>query len=181
MLTVDQIASSQKANFDVLFGLTEKAFQGVEKMVELNLAAGKAALNETAAHAQALLKVKDVQEFVSLQQEVIQPAGDKFSAYGRHVYDIVVGTQAEFTKAYEAQVADAQKAVLNMVETAAKNAPAGSESAVAFFKSAVAASQNAYDSVQKVVKQATQAAEANIQAVTQQATTTAKAATSRKR
>ena len=35
MLTVDQIAASQKAQFDVLFGLTDKAFQGVEKMVEL--------------------------------------------------------------------------------------------------------------------------------------------------
>ena len=67
MLTIDQIASSQKANFDVLFGLTEKAFQGVEKMVELNLAAGKAALNESAQHAHALLSVKAAQELVALQ------------------------------------------------------------------------------------------------------------------
>ena len=181
MINVEQFAAASKAQMDVVFGLSEKSLSSFEKLTQLNLAAGKAALNESAAHAQALLKVKDVQEFVSLQQEVIQPAGEKISAYGRHVYDIVVGTQAEFTKAFEAQVADTQKTVLNMVDTAAKNAPAGSESAVAFFKSAVAASQNAYDSVQKVVKQATQAAEANIQAVTQQAATTAKAATSRKR
>ena len=180
MLTVEQLTAVNKANHDVLFGLTEKTFAGVEKLAQLNLAAGKAALNESAAHAQALLKVKDVQELLALQTEALQPVGEKVSSYSRHVYDIAVGTQAEFTKAVEAQLADAQKAILNLVDTAAKNAPAGSESAVALLKTAVAASNNAYESVQKVVKQATQAAEANLQAVTQQAVSTAKTA-SRKR
>ncbi len=176
MLTVEQFAAVNKANLDVLFGLTEKSFAGVEKLAQLNLAASKAALNETAAHAQALMQVKDVQELLALQTEVLQPVGEKVSSYSRHVYDIAASTQAEFTKAVEAQLADAQKAVLNLVDTAAKNAPAGSESAVALIKTAVAASNNAYESVQKVVKQATQAAEANIQAVAQQAANTTKAA-----
>ncbi len=180
MLTVEQFAAVNKANLDVLFGLTEKSFASVEKLAQLNVAAGKAALNESATHAQALLKVKDVQELLALQTEALQPVGEKVSSYSRHVYDIAVGTQAEFTKAVEAQLADAQKAILNLVDTAAKNAPAGSESAVALIKTAVAASNNAYESVQKVVKQATQAAEANLQAVTQQAVSTAKTA-SRKR
>jgi len=180
MLTVEQFAAVNKANLDVLFGLTEKSFASVEKLAQLNMAAGKAALNESANHAQALLKVKDVQELLALQTEALQPVGEKVSSYSRHVYDIAVGTQAEFTKAVEAQLADAQKAILNLVDTAAKNAPAGSESAVALLKTAVAASNNAYESVQKVVKQATQAAEANLQAVTQQAVSTAKTA-SRKR
>ena len=180
MLTVEQFAAVNKANLDVLFGLTEKSFASVEKLAQLNVAAGKAALNESATHAQALLKVKDVQELLALQTEALQPVGEKVSSYSRHVYDIAVGTQAEFTKAVEAQLADAQKAILNLVDTAAKNAPAGSESAVALLKTAVAASNNAYESVQKVVEQATQAAEANLQAVTQQAVSTAKTA-SRKR
>jgi phasin family protein len=140
MLTVEQIAAVNKAQFDVLFGLTEKTFAGVEKLAQLNLAAGKAALNESAAHAQALLKVKDVQELLALQTEALQPVGEKVSSYSRYVYDIAASTQAEYTKAVEAQLADAQKAVLNLVDTAAKNAPAGSESAVALLKTAVAAS-----------------------------------------
>ncbi len=176
MLNIEQMTAVQKANLDVLFGLTEKSFAGVEKLAQLNLAAGKAALNESAAHAQALLKVKDVQELLALQTEALQPVGEKVSSYSRHVYDITAATQAEFTKAVEAQLADAQKAVLNLVDTAAKNAPAGPESAVALIKTAVSASNNAYESVQKVVKQATQAAEANMQAVAQQAVNTSKAA-----
>ncbi len=176
MLNIEQMTAVQKANLDVLFGLTESSFASVEKLTQLNLAASKAALNESAAHAQALLKVKDVQELLALQTEALQPVGEKVSSYSRHFYDITTATQAEFTKAVEAQLADAQKAVMNLVDTAAKNAPAGSESAVALIKTAVAASNNAYESVQKVVKQATQAAEANMQAVAQQAANTSKAA-----
>ena len=99
MLTVEQFAAVNKANLDVLFGLTEKSFASVEKLAQLNVAAGKAALNESATHAQALLKVKDVQELLALQTEALQPVGEKVSSYSRHVYDIAVGTQAEFTKA----------------------------------------------------------------------------------
>jgi phasin family protein len=173
MINVDQIAATQKANFDVLFGLTEKAFAGVEKMVELNLAASKAALNESAQHAHALLSVKDAQELLSLQTAAVQPLAEKAAAYGRHVYDIASATSAEFTKAFEAQAAEAQKAVASYVDTAAKSAPAGTEPVMAMFKSSLAASNNAMDSVQKVVKQATEAAQANLQAVTSTAVSSA--------
>ena len=50
MLTADQILATHKANFDILFGLTTKAFEGVEKLVELNVTASKAALAEVAGH-----------------------------------------------------------------------------------------------------------------------------------
>ena len=44
MMTPEQIVASHKANVETLFGLTAKAFEGVEKLVELNMAAAKAAL-----------------------------------------------------------------------------------------------------------------------------------------
>lgn len=37
MLTQEQIAAAHKANLETFFGLTNKAFEGVEKLVELNL------------------------------------------------------------------------------------------------------------------------------------------------
>jgi hypothetical protein len=48
MLTAEQIVAAQKANIETLFGLTQKAFEGVEKLVELNVQATKAALAESA-------------------------------------------------------------------------------------------------------------------------------------
>ena len=181
MLTAEQVMASQKATVETLFGLTTRAFEGVEKLIELNVTASKAALNEAAETTQALLGVKDAQELMALQASMFQPMAEKAAAYGRHLYDIASGTGAEFGKAFEEQAADAQRKFLAVVDNAAKNAPAGSETAVAVFKSAVAAGNNALESVQKAVKQATDVAEANFTAVANQAVNAAKTTTARKR
>lgn len=170
MLTVEQIMASHKANLETLLGLTSKAFEGVEKIVELNLTASKAALNETGEHAKAMLSVKDAQELMALQTAMLQPLAEKSAAYSRHLYDITSGSTAEFSKAFEGQAAEAQQKFMGLVDSAAKNAPAGSESAVAVMKSAVAAANNALESVQKAVKQATDVAESNFNAVAASAT-----------
>jgi phasin family protein len=169
MMTAEQIAASHKANVETLFGLTAKAFEGVEKMVELNLSAAKAALGESATNAQAALSVKDAQELLALQANLFQPLAEKTAAYSRHLYDIASGTNSEFTKAFEAQTAAAQKQFASLVDSAAQNAPAGSEQAVAMMKGAVTAAHTAFESVQKAVKQATDLAESNFTAATQTA------------
>jgi phasin family protein len=181
MLTAEQMLAAHKANVETLFGLTAKAFEGVEKLVELNVTASKAALTEAAGTAQAVLSVKDAQELLALQAGLFQPLAEKTAAYSRHLYDIASGTGAEFGKAFEAQATDAQKKFLAVVDNAAKNAPAGSETAVAVFKSAISAGNNALESVQKAVKQATEVAEANFNAVANTAVNAAKTTTAKKR
>jgi phasin family protein len=166
MMTAEQIVAAHKANLDTLFGLTNKAFEGVEKLVELNLQVAKAAMGEAAETTKAALSVKDAQELMALQAGLLQPAAEKAVAYSRHVYDIAAATSAEVGKVAEETAADAQKKFMAVVDTAVKNAPAGSENAVALVKSAVAAANNAYESVQKAAKQAADVAEANFQAVT---------------
>ncbi len=180
MLTAEQILAAQKANIETLFGLTQKAFEGVEKLVELNVQATKAALSESANNAQALMSVKDAQELLTLQANLMQPLAEKTLAYSRHLYDIASGTGAEFSKAAEAQAADTQKKFLAVVDNAAKNAPAGSETAVAVMKSAVSAANNAMESVQKAVKQATEMAEANFNTVTASAVNATKSASKKR-
>ncbi len=171
------MAAAHKANVETLFGLTNKAFEGMERLVELNVTAARAALNESAAQAQAVMSVKDAQELLALQASLFQPLAEKAAAYSRHVYDIAQATSAEFAKNFEAQAADVQKQFTALFDSAAKNAPAGSETAVAMMKSAVAAANNAYESVQKVVKQATDVAHANMEAVAASATNATKTAT----
>ena len=175
MLTAEQLIAAQKANVETLFGLTTRAFEGVEKLVELNVTASRAALAEAAGTTQAMLSVKDAQELLALQAGLFQPLAEKTAAYSRHLYDIASGTGAEFGKTFEAQLADTQKKFLAVVDNASKNAPAGSETAVAVFKSAVAAGNNALESVQKAVKQAADVAEANFNAVASTAVNATKA------
>jgi phasin family protein len=180
MMTAEQMIAAQKTHMETLFGLTEKAFAGVEKMVELNMAAAKAAIADSQSQAHALMNVKDVQELMALQAGYLQPMSEKAVAFGRHVYDIASNTSKEFGHAFEEKSAEAQKSVFGLVDSVSKNAPAGSESAMAMMKTAMSASQTAIESVQKAVKQATEAAEANLHAL---ATTTATASkpASRKR
>lgn len=181
MLTPEQMLASQKANLETLFGLTSKAFEGVEKLVDLNMTASKAALIEAADSSKAVLSVKDAQELLALQATLFQPLAEKTASYSRHLYEIATTTSTEFGKAFEAQATDMQKKFMAAVDGAAKNAPAGSESAVAAFKTALSAGNTALESVQKAVKQASDMAQANFHAVADTATQAAKTASRAKR
>lgn len=179
--TPEQLLAAQKATVETLFGLTTKAFEGMEKLVELNLQVAKTSLTEAAETTYSAMSAKDPQELLALQAGLMQPAAEKAAAYSRHLYEILAGTGAEFTKTAEAQMADTQKKMLALVDTAVKNAPAGTESAVALVKSAVAAANNAYESAHKAAKQAAEVAEANFTAMTATAVTATKAATPKAR
>jgi phasin family protein len=181
MLTAEQVIAAQKANIETLFGLSAKAFEGVEKLVELNIQVAKAALGEAAENTKAALSVKDAQELVALQATLLQPAAEKAAAYGRYLYDITSATSADIGKVAEAQASEAQKKFMALVDTAVKNAPAGTENVVALVKSSVAAANNAYESVHKAAKQAADVAEANFQAMTSTAVKASAAAAKTKR
>lgn len=174
--TPEQVAAAQKANLETLFGLTTKAFEGMEKLVELNMQVVKTTLAENVEHAKRTLTARDAQELVALQVSLIQPVAEKAVAYSRHVYEIAADTQSEFTRVAEAQLAESSRNVQSLVDNFAKNAPAGSESTVAIVKSAISAANNAYESVQKATKQAVEIAESNFQAAATAATKAAQQA-----
>jgi phasin family protein len=165
MITVEQFVNTQKTNIDILYGLSSKAFEGVEKLVELNISAAKTAMTEAARSTRLALSAKDPQELVALQTSLLQPAAEKAAAYGRHVYEIAASTGAEVSRVAEAQAAEAQARFMAIVDTAVKNAPAGTENGVALIKSAVAAANNAIETAQKAAKQAAEVAEANFNAM----------------
>ena len=180
MLTAEQLMASHKANIETLFGLTQKAFEGVEKLVELNVQATKAALAETANNAQAVMGVKDAQELLALQASMVQPLAEKTAAYSRHLYDIAQSAGAEISKTFEGQTAEAQKKFADLVESATQNAPAGSETAVTMMKSAMTAANTAFESVQKAVKQAGDMAETNFNTVSESALSATKGASKKR-
>jgi phasin family protein len=174
--TPEQFTTVAKTNVETLLEASQKAFAGVEKLVELNLQTARAALEDSADAAKAALTVKDAQELLALHAGLLQPAAEKAAAYGRQVYDIAAAAQAEMSKLAEARAAEAQTGFASLVDAALKNAPAGSENITALVQSAMTAANNAVESLQKTAKQAAGVAEANLQAMTQTATNAAKAA-----
>jgi phasin family protein len=162
-----QVAEFQKSQLDALFALSHTMFEATEKLVDLNLAATKALLEESAEKTQILLGVKDVQELLAVGSSLAQPSLEKAVSYNRNVYGIASGAGADFSKIIETQIAQGNKQVAEMIELASKNTPTGAEPAVSMFKSALAAANTAYDTFAKATKQAVDIAESNFSAATE--------------
>jgi phasin family protein len=167
MLTPEQFAAANKASLDALVELARKSFEGIEQLVALNLQAARAAMGESAGQAKALMAAKDAQALATLQADLVQPATERVTAYGRQVYDIAANTQSEVSKLVESQMATAQEKILALVDSAVKNAPVGSEASLSLVKQAVTTANGALVNVQKAAKQAVSVAEANFEAMSQ--------------
>jgi phasin family protein len=175
--TPEQFSAAAKANFEAqiaaISGFTTQAFENVAKIVDLNLNVAKNTFDESKAAAQLLLAAKDPQEFFKLSAAQAQPSAEKALEYGRSLAGIATSTQAEFTKAAEAQIAETNRKVIELVDSVSKNAPAGSEPALALVKSAIGNVNASYDQLSKTAKQAAEALEANVTSAVSQFTATA--------
>jgi len=161
-----QVLNSQKAAIEAMVSIQGSVFGGFEKLVDLNLKAIKATLDEVSVKSQQVAGVKDAQEAVAMTSSLVQPNAEKAMAYGKHVYDIVSSVQSDLAKLGEAHLAEGQKHMHDAIDQLTKNAPAGSESAVAMLKSGLAQANSAFDSMTKAAKQAAEVAEKNLAAAT---------------
>lgn len=183
--TPEQFIAATKANLEAQFAslttLNKKAFEGLEQLVALNVNAAKATFEEGTAAAKQLVAAKDAQEFFSLSAAQAQPSAEKALAYGRHLASITSATQAEFTKAVEAHIAETNTKVISLIDEVTKNAPAGSEQAVSALKSVVGNINAGYEQMTKTTKQAVQVLEENLNKATQQFTQAAEKAAAKKK
>jgi phasin family protein len=163
----EQISAANKVGVDVALRAAGIAFEGVERLMELNLNTAKAAFAENAKVAKSITSVKDVKELLSVNPAVIQPVVDRNTAYLRGLWEIASDTQGELAKLMEERVTHMNKTVVATLDKAAKSGPAGSDVAVAAVKSAIAAANSAYDSAVKAAKQVADLTEANVAAASQ--------------
>ncbi len=157
-----QVLDRQKASINTIVAAQSAVFAGFEKLVELNLKVVKATLDEVAQKSQQATEVKDPQEAAAFASGLLQPGAEKAMAYTKHVYDIVAGVQTSLVKLTEEQIAEGQQQLSEAVDQFSKNAPTGSESAVALIKSSLATATSAYDSMTKAAKQAAPAVAAPV-------------------
>ena len=162
--TPEQIATTNRAGIQAMLGLAHTQFVAFERLSALYFNAAKAAFEEGVGHSKALLNAKDPQEYLNLNAAAAQPTMEKAIAYSRSIYEVAAQTNGEVAKFLEAQAAEFNKNLIGLLDKVSKNAPAGSDVAVQAVKSALAAANTAYDSFNKVAKQATEIAEANFAA-----------------
>src|SRR3954462_5965709 len=166
-VTPEQIQAAQKANVEALLDVANAQFAAFEKLANINATAVKSAFEDSIANTRALIGAKDVQEFVSLQNSFAQPAIEKAIAYSKSVYEVATDANAELSKVAERRVAEWNENFVSLLDKVSKNAPAGSDVAVAAANSILPAATSAYDNMNRVAKQATEIAEANVSAATE--------------
>jgi phasin family protein len=162
--TPAQFTAFQKTNADAITAYGQALFNAAERLTQLQLATARAFLSDSASAVQGMAGVKDQQGLMAMTQGSAQPAIEKMVNYSRSLYSIASGVGAELSKIAEAQISDGNRRVAEFIDTAAKNAPAGSEPAVAWIKNAVAASNSAYDSMNRAAQQAVETGESNLAA-----------------
>jgi phasin family protein len=168
----EQFMQFGKSSLEAALSLANITLQGTERLVGLQIKTAKEALDESIRNAKALSDIKNVQELMSLQSTTAQPNMEKVIAYSRSVYEVASDTQTKINKVLEDRMSKVGGELVAAVDKAAKTAPAGSETAVAAFKSAVVAASTAYDTMSKVAREATDLAVNN--ATTQAAKMTKK-------
>lgn len=161
-----QVLNSQKAAIDAMVSIQTSVFGGFEKLVDLNLKAIKATLDEVSEKSHQVSAVKDAQEAVAMTSGLVQPSAEKAMAYSKHIYDIVSAVHADLAKLGESHLSEGQKHMHDAIDQLTKNAPAGSENAVAMLKNSLAQASTAIDAVNKAAKQAAEAAEKHVAAAT---------------
>lgn len=163
-VTPEQLLNSVKQTQAAMVEMAARSIECMEKHLELNLKAAKANLADATEASSQLMNVKDATELYAVSQAISQPAVGKATSYSRTVYNINAEAAAEFAKLVESRIEEANKAMSSAVNDLTKNAPSGTEGMVAMMKSAFAASNSAFDAINKATKQVVEMVETNVEA-----------------
>jgi phasin family protein len=162
----EQFANATKALFEFQLetfnALTSKAVQGVQQVVELNMATAKSNVESGLAAGKEISQSKDPQAALKLAAAKTQPGMAGAAAYNQQLGVIIADIREEFTRAADAHMTEAKSTLSALIYDVTKNVRPGSENAVQIVKSAIDNAFNGYEQVTKATKQAVQAVEEQI-------------------
>ena len=172
---IEQLTAAQKASAEVMTTLMRTAFEGMQKMAELNMAATRDFFNTTVANANTVMSLKDVKDLSKVNESLAKPNFDQLLGYSRSVYELMAEMQQEIGSIMESQYSQFAKNATTAIDKS-KAAPVGGDVFAAAMKSMLDATNNAYNNISTMAKQMSDIAEANVKSAS---SATAKAVGSR--
>jgi phasin family protein len=161
----EDLTQFYKSNVSTFFPLASEAFEGVQKLAELNLQAGCSALAECVVRLQEMKPDAAGADWLASPLRLVQSAAEETLSYQLHVHDIAVATRSASAKILDAQYDHFSRDVLARIDNWARHAPAGSEAVVVAVKSAFSTASNATETVRKSVRSVIEVAQANVSAM----------------
>ncbi len=121
MYNAEQIQAVRRRQVETLLGLAGKSFEGVERLIALNLRTVRSSIDEASQVALATVSARDVKSLIDARMAGVQPAVEKVRAYSRDFAEIVSSTGAELTRVAAASAVDAGQQVLDGAEEMASD------------------------------------------------------------
>lgn len=172
----EPLASATKATIESLRTLADAALASAEQVLALNVRTARSAIEDGAAKAATLAAAKAPVDLVELQKSLAQPGLQKAVEYSRSLGEISASARGELAKAVEAYLATVQQQSGELLKSMAKQAPVGSDAALANLQTAFDIASSSFDSFKQFAKQLGEVAEANVAAANRAALAAADAA-----
>jgi phasin family protein len=160
----EQFAGINKAGYDNAVRLVSLSLEKAEHLAKFNFQAAKATLEQGVQSAGVVTGIKDVTEFTAVNTKLTEASVQQALGYTRGLYEIVAQGQAEFSALANDAWSGYTNGVSALVETAAKNAPAGWEVAMNALKSTVVATNAIYEQFSKATQQIVNRTDATLRA-----------------
>ncbi len=163
----EQFAAATKTLFEFQLEtfntLTNRAMQGVEQAVALNMATAKKALDD---HIEAGRKVgasASPQEAMDVINARLQPGMAATNAYNQQLGALLSEMSNDFHKAADAHLAEAKSNLSALIYDVTRNVRPGSENAVEIVKTAIDNAFKGYEQVTKATRDAVLAFEQQVE------------------
>jgi phasin family protein len=158
--------ASLDAQFSAFISMAGKALDGIERITDLNRSVSRQILAQFSATGRQMLAAKDPQEFYTVAMGQAQPAAERVVSYSQNLAVIASDLQSEMSKVAEAHIAEASREVSSLIDAVGKNAPSGSENAMAMLRSAMGNFSAGYEQLANTGKQTAQAIGENMASAT---------------
>jgi phasin family protein len=119
-ITPQELLSSQTVLYQDYFRFANTIFEGIEKLVALNIQVVKTSLAENQVIVEKALATKGPEEFILLSSGLAQATAEKAALYGRQVAAILSSVQGEATEATKTQMATYQREGQELVSKLSK-------------------------------------------------------------
>lgn len=159
---MEALAAANAAGIEAMRNLAFSSIKATERLMSLNLDFARNSLRLGADCARPAANSADWRQVISQQNSGLQKGAEEAAIYLRSVYDISAEAQAEMGELISARVDDFSESVNSMMDALSKSAPAGSDKAIEFMRTAFATSCSACVQMVRNSQQVT----ANVQAVT---------------
>ena len=163
MNTTEQLQAAQRAEFEAMVGVVDKAIESFEQLALLNLHTLHDAADAAADGMRRALGARDAQELFAAEPPPLQRNGQRAAEYAQRVGEIVGNAQAGMIDAMNQSVARMQQLAHDGAEAAVAKAPRaglGAGAAQAWFDSAMQLGAEALQAYGRSQQQAAQLAAA---------------------